>query len=71
MPHGNMMGGGGSQEAIKWLKRAIDLHEGHMTGEVPTDENSQAELMYDLKSALEGLASSSPMDMKMDMEKEL
>lgn len=64
------MGGGGSQEAIKWLKKAIDLHEDHMTGEAPTDEASQAELMYDLKSALEGLAGAGPMDMDMSMEEE-
>jgi len=40
------------QSAIRWLKKAIALHEGHMNGSVPTSRESQKELMRQLRNAL-------------------
>jgi hypothetical protein len=44
------------EEAIKWLKKAIDRHERHMMGEEPTDgkegEISQRLMMEEMKYSL-------------------
>ncbi len=41
--------------AIKWLKKAIDRHMRHLSGEEPTDEESQEKMMQEMKSALSAL----------------
>jgi len=45
------------ETAIDWLGKAIDLHEGHMDGSVPTSEESQQEMMDMMKNAYAALTS--------------
>ncbi len=42
-------------EAVRWLKRAIDRHRKHMSGDEPTSEDSQKRLMAEMETTLEHL----------------
>src|SRR3990167_6046513 len=45
-----------TEEAAALLRQAIELHQGHMDGEIPTDEASQGELMELIEDALSELS---------------
>lgn len=49
--------------AIGWLRKAIDLHAGHMDGSVPTDDDSQREMMDQMKRAFALLTEDIPSEM--------
>lgn len=61
--------------AAKLLKEAIELHEGHMDGSIPTDQKSQQKLMDLIVEAHEQLTMSATdkargaFDMRVDAEK--
>lgn len=50
--------------AIKWLGKAIKLHEGHMDGSVATSEASQQEMMDQMQKAFSALTEGKPGAMK-------
>ncbi|HEY1088240.1 MAG TPA: phage protease [Archangium sp.] len=52
--------GGGQQEAAKWLRAAIARHERHMSGAEPTSEDSQMQMMDEMKRALGALEEMPP-----------
>lgn len=45
-------------DAIKFLRKAVKIHEGHMDGSIPTSDESQEEMMSLMKSALSSLEES-------------
>lgn len=41
--------------AKTWLKKAIDRHMRHLSGEEPTDDDSQEKMMQEMEAALAAL----------------
>lgn len=49
------MQGGGTEQAVGLLEQAMQLHAGHLSGEVPVSPESQEQLMQLIEGALSAL----------------